>query len=158
MPDRSQQPQAFAAFLNPAMVGTVQAVMAHEYQVKRGRAMDWPLSLVLPVLVLHRSTRQALPSSIRTHVATWAGRNSVLLAGFGTRVESTLPILREGLRFALRSGLLTVEAGAVHALPFSTRRAEGELQDLLKAARLVGKWAATIDQPSTLLALLGVRV
>ncbi|MFF3967999.1 three component ABC system middle component [Streptomyces griseorubiginosus] len=158
MPSRAQQPQAFAAFLNPAMVGAVQAVMAQEYELKRGRAMVWPLAMVLPVLVLHRSTREALPSSIRTHLPTWAGRNPALLAGFGARVDSTLPVLREGLRFALRHGLIQVETGALYAVPFSTRRAEGELQELLKAARLVGKWTATIDQPSTLLALLGVRV
>ncbi|WP_328974113.1 three component ABC system middle component [Streptomyces canus] len=158
MPSRAQQPQAFAAFLNPAMVGAVQAVMAQEYELKRGRAMVWPLAMVLPVLVLHRSTREALPSSIRTHLPTWAGRNPALLAGFGARVDSTLPVLREGLRFALRHGLIRLETGALHAVPFSTRRAEGELQELLKAARLVGKWTATIDQPSTLLALLGVRV
>ncbi|MFB8125106.1 three component ABC system middle component [Streptomyces bacillaris] len=158
MPSHAQRPQAFAAFLNPALVGSVQAAIAQEYELKRGRAMVWPLALVLPVLVLHRSTREALPSSIRTHLPTWAGRHPALLAGFGARVNSTLPVLREGLRFALRYGLIQVEAGAVHAMPFSTRRAEGELQEMLKAARLVGKWAATVDQPSTLLALLGVRV
>ncbi|MFF8177682.1 three component ABC system middle component [Streptomyces chartreusis] len=153
-----QQPQAFAAFLNPALVGALQAVMAREYELKRGRPMAWPLAMVLPVLVLHRSTREALPPSIRTHLPTWAGRNPALLAGFGPRVDSTLPVLREGLRFALRHGIVQLEAGAVYAAPVSIRRAEGELQELMKAARLVGKWAATVDQPSTLLALLGVRV
>jgi hypothetical protein len=82
---RVQQPQAFAAFLNPAMVGAVQAVLAQEYELKRGRAMAWPLAMILPVLVLHRSTRQSLPSSIRTHLPTWAGHNPALLAGFGAR-------------------------------------------------------------------------
>ncbi|MFE3410519.1 three component ABC system middle component [Streptomyces mirabilis] len=158
MPSSAQQPQAFAAFLNPALVGAVQAVMAQEYELKRGRAMLWPLAVILPVLVLHGPTRNALPSSIRTHLPTWAGRHPALLAGFGARVDSTLPVLREGLRFALRHGLIQVETGALHSVPFSTRRAEGELRELLKAARLVGKWTATVDQPSTLLALLGVRV
>lgn len=158
MPSRAQQPQAFAAFLNPALVGAVQAVMAQEYELKRGRAMIWPLGMVLPVLVLHRSTREALPAGIRTHLPTWAGRNPALLAGFGARVDSAQPVLREGLRFALRHGLIRVETGTVHVVPLSTQRAEGELRELLKAARLVGKWAATVDQPSTLMALLGVRV
>lgn len=158
MPSRAQQPQPFAAFLNPALVGALQAVMAQEYELKRGRAMVWPLAVILPVLVLHRSTREALPSSIRTHLPTWTGRNPALLAGLGSRVDSTLPVLREGLRFAVRHGLIQVENGTLHAVPFSTRHAEGELRELLKAARLVGKWAATVEQPSTLLALLGVRV
>ncbi|GAA4340664.1 hypothetical protein GCM10023086_76310 [Streptomyces venetus] len=64
------------------MVGAVQAVMAQEYELKRGRAMAWPLAMVLPVLVLHRPTREALPSSIRTHLPTWAGRNPALLLNF----------------------------------------------------------------------------
>ena len=53
MPSHAQRPQAFAAFLNPALVGSVQAAIAQEYELKRGRAMVWPLALVLPVLVLH---------------------------------------------------------------------------------------------------------
>ncbi|MEV4997208.1 three component ABC system middle component [Streptomyces niveus] len=158
VPSRVHQPQAFAVFLNPALVGAVQAVMAREYELKRGRAMAWPLALVLPVLVLHGSTREALPSSTRTHLPTWAARNPGLLAGFGARVQSTLPVMREGLRFALRHGLIQMESGAVSSAPVPAQRAEGELQELLKAARLVGKWAATVDQPSTLMALLGVRV
>ncbi|MGA5522911.1 three component ABC system middle component [Streptomyces pseudogriseolus] len=158
MPSAARQPQAVAAFLNPAMVALVQAAVGHEYELKRGKAMVWPLALVLPVLVLHRSTRQALPSSIRTHLSTWVGRHPALVAGFGERVTSTLPVLRAGLRFGVRHGLLEVEDGRVHGRLPSTRRADGELQELLKSARLVGRWAATVDQPSTLLALLSVRV
>ncbi|MGW5216149.1 three component ABC system middle component [Streptomyces sp. NPDC004051] len=158
MPSGIRRPQAVAAFLNPALVGAVQAVIAHEYALKRNRAMVWPLALVLPVLVLHRSTREALPPSIRTHLPTWVARHPALLAGFGARVDSTLPVLREGLRFAIRYGLIRVGDGVVQAAPVSMRGVDGELREVLKAARLVGKWAATVDQPSTLLALLGVRV
>ncbi|MET9878611.1 three component ABC system middle component [Actinacidiphila glaucinigra] len=158
MPSPARQPQPVAAFLNPAMVALVQSVISHGYEGKRGQAMVWPLTLVLPVLVLHRSTRETLPATTRTHLPTWVARNPALVAGFGARVASTLPLFRDGLRFGLRHGLLGVDTGRVHGTPPSTRRAEGELQDLLRSAQLVGRWTATIDQPSTLLALLGVRV
>ncbi|WP_226651508.1 three component ABC system middle component, partial [Streptomyces hydrogenans] len=123
----------------------------------------WPLALVLPVLVLHRSTREALPSSIRTHLPTWAGRHPALLAGFGARVDSTLPVLREGLvvfRVCAHGSDPRWRAGAVHAMPFlHSGSAEGELQEMLKSARLVGKWAANrrsaFYPPGE---LLGVRV
>ncbi|MGW6755340.1 three component ABC system middle component [Streptomyces sp. NPDC055006] len=158
MPSSGRQPQAIAAFLNPAMVALVQASIASQYRSKRGKAVAWPLLLVLPVLVLHRSTRQSLPSSTRTNVAKWVGRHPDLVAGLGPRVASMLPLVREGMRFGLRHGLLQMEAGTVSATVPSTRGAEGELRELIKSAELVGRWAAGIDQPSTLLGLLGVRV
>ncbi|MER6652799.1 three component ABC system middle component [Streptomyces sp. NPDC000971] len=158
MPRASRQPQAVAALLNPAMVALVQASIASGYASKRGKAMVWPLLLVLPVLVLHRTTRKSLPPTVATHVSTWAGRHPDLVAGVGPRVSSTLPVLREGMRLGLRHDLFRIEGGTVHASLPSTRSAEGELRELLKSAQLVGRWTAAIDRPSTLLALLGVRV
>ncbi|WP_030276386.1 three component ABC system middle component [Streptomyces sp. NRRL B-24484] len=158
MPSRPVRPQAVAVYHNAALIAAVQATIARRYEADRGEPMVWPLATVLPVLVLHRSTRLALPRSAKTHLATWTARNPVLCAGFGPRVSAMLPAMREGLRFGMRHRLLRIEAGAVRGLIKPPRRgSEGELHDLLKAAAFVGHWAHTVDRPSTLLALLGVR-
>ncbi|MFF9409820.1 three component ABC system middle component [Streptomyces anandii] len=157
MPRGRIQPLASAVFLNPALVALLQAAMARSYEEERGEAMVWPLATVLPIMVLHRSTRLALPKTKATHLSTWTVRNPGLCAGFGPRVSSMLPVTREGLRFGLRHSLLALEAGTVHGLPPRRKPKKGELGDLVKAAQLVGRWTASVNQPSTVFSLLGVR-
>ncbi|MET9615387.1 three component ABC system middle component [Kitasatospora indigofera] len=157
MSSRPTRPQAVAAYHNAALIAAVQATTARGYETARGEPMAWPLATVLPVLVLHRSTRLALPRSTRTHLGTWTARNPALCAGFGPRVSAMLPAMREGLRFGMRHRLITIETGAVRGLIKPPPRGDEELHDLLRAADFVGRWATTVDRPSTLLALLGVR-
>ncbi len=149
------RPQVSAAYLNPAMVATVLAAAAAGYRAGRQRTMIWPLAFVVAPLVLHRSTRQALPRSTATHLASWVSRNALLHAGFAPRARALAPTVREGLRFGLRHGVLTVEAGGLSGAVGRGR--DPELQQLLRSAQLVGRWLAKADQPATAFAILGVE-
>ncbi|WP_406106233.1 three component ABC system middle component [Micromonospora globbae] len=149
------RPQVSAAYLNPALVATVLAAAAAGYRTERQRAMIWPLAFVVAPLVLHRSTRQALPRSTATHLASWVSRNAVLHAGFAARARALAPTVREGLRFGLRHGVLTVEAGGLGGAVGRGR--DPELRQLLRSAQLVGRWLAKADQPATAFAILGVE-
>jgi hypothetical protein len=151
-PDR---PQVSAAYLNPALVAAVLAAAAINYRSERQRAMVWPLAFVVCPLVLHRSTRLALPRSTATHLAAWVSRNAVLHAGFAARARALTPTVGEGLRFGLRHGVLTVEAGSLNGQVGRAR--DPELRQLLNSAALVGRWLAKADQPATAFAILGVE-
>ncbi|WP_196923437.1 three component ABC system middle component [Micromonospora vinacea] len=149
------RPQVSAAYLNPALVSATLATAAIAYRSERHRPMAWPLSFIVGPMVLHRSTRLALPRSTTTHLATWLSRNAVLHAGFAARAKEAAPTIKEGLRFGLRQGVLTLEAGAL--IGSIGRARNPELRELLTSARLVGRWLAKIDQPSTIFAILGVE-
>ncbi|MFE7185218.1 three component ABC system middle component [Streptomyces erythrochromogenes] len=154
----TQRPQASAAFLNPALVAAVTATAARDYEREAsGRRMPWPMAFVVAPLVLHRPTRQALPSSTRTHLTNWVAEHPALVAGLPARGVSLAPAVREGLRFGLRHQMIAVEQGHVTGTIPSKSRIEGELADLIKAASLIGRWTAKSDNPSTVFALLGVR-
>ncbi|MFG2858657.1 three component ABC system middle component [Streptomyces mirabilis] len=158
MPSWTQRPQASAAFLNPALVAAVAATAARDYEREApGRLMPWPMAFVVAPLVLHRPTRQALPTSTRTHLTKWVADHPALVAGLAARSTSLAPSVREGLRFGLRHQMLTIEQGSLRARIPSKSRIEGELADLIKAASLIGRWTAKSDNPSTVFALLGVR-
>ncbi|WP_217178960.1 three component ABC system middle component [Streptomyces sp. AC495_CC817] len=158
MPSWSQRPQASAAFLNPALVAAVAATAARAYEREAsGRLMPWPMAFVVAPLVLHRPTRQALPTSTRTHLTKWVADHPALVAGLAARSTSLAPSVREGLRFGLRHQMLTIEQGYLRGRIPSTSRIEGELAQLIKAASLIGRWTAKSDNPSTVFALLGVR-
>ncbi|MFY1595941.1 three component ABC system middle component [Micromonospora sp. WMMD737] len=149
------RPQVAAAYLNPAMVATVLAAAAAGYRTERQRTMIWPLAFVVAPLVLHRSTRQALPRSTTTHLASWVSRNALLHTGFAARARALTPTVREGLRFGLRHGVLTVEAGGLSGAVGKSR--DPELRQLLRSAQLVGRWLAKADEPGTAFAILGVE-
>ncbi|WP_431236728.1 three component ABC system middle component [Mycolicibacterium aichiense] len=146
-----------AAYLNPALAASIICEAAQAYQRDRD-PMIWPLAYVVLPFVLHRPTRNALPSNTRTHLSTWVGREPVLRAGFPYRAISLAPITSEGLRFGVRYRMLRLQDGHIHNRINQNTEIDPALTQLLSAARLVGRWLAKSREPSTVFALLGVGV
>ena len=150
----NHRPQIEATLLNPALLAVLLAGAAGDYDAS-GAGMPWPLAFLVLPLVLHRPTRTALPRDTRTHLSTWIRRQPVLRAGFPERAASIVPRTREGIRFGLRAGILSFD-GANLLGNLTAEPAPGELGQLIRSARLVGRWLAKSDQASTPFALLGV--
>ncbi len=154
----NDRPPIVAAMLNPALLAAVLATAANGYRKESDHALPWTLSFIIAPLVLHRGTRQALPASIRAHLTTWVSRNPVLRAGFPARAQGLVEPVREGIRFGLAHGVLTLEG---EGLSGRTRRPRGfqmpdELADILRRTNFVGRWLANIDNTATVYAVLGV--
>ncbi|KUL22840.1 three component ABC system middle component [Actinoplanes awajinensis] len=149
------RPQVTAAYLNPALIASIIATAARSYETGRQQPMAWPLAFIVVPLLLHRPTREQLPSSTATHLSTWISRNALLQAGFAERAASLVPPIREGLRFGLRHGALTIINGGLSG---SLRPAAGaDLRSLFNSARMVGRWLAKTEHPATVFALFGVE-
>jgi len=154
----TDRPPIVAAMLNPALITAILASAADGYRKESGRALPWPLAFIIAPLVLHRATRQALPSSTRTHLATWTSRNPVLRAGFPPRAQGLVQPIREGLRFGLSHGVLTLEDDGLHGRIRTPRKFQmpDELAEILRRAGFAGRWLAKIDNTATVFAVLGV--
>lgn len=144
--------------LNPALIAAILATAADGYRKASERALPWPLSFIIAPLILHRGTRQALPPSASTHLATWTSRNPLLRAGFPPRAQGLVEPVKEGVRFGLAHNVLTVDGDGLQG---RTRRPRGfqipdELGDMLRRAGFVGRWLAKIDNTATVFAVLGV--
>jgi hypothetical protein len=150
----TERPRVEATLLNPALIAVLLAAAARDYDSPSAR-MPWPLAFLVPPLVLHRPTRDALPRDTRTHLSTWIRRQPLLRAGFPARAAAMVPLTREGLRFGLRAGVLARD-GASLIGHLDAEAPAGELRQLVQRAGLVGRWMAKTDQPSTVFALLGV--
>lgn len=70
------RPPIVAAMLNPALLAAILATAANGYRKESDHALPWALSFIIAPLVLHRGTRQALPTSTRTRRAG-PGRHTV---------------------------------------------------------------------------------
>lgn len=151
----AQRSRIPATYLNPAVIAAVIAAAAGGYEPAAKRPMIWPMAFIVSPLILHRPTRDALPRSAVSHLATWVSKNPTLRAGFPERARLLSPSVSEGLRFGLRYRMLSVRGGALSG---SVRRpTDPELATLLKQAGLVGRWLAKIEQPATIFAIFGVE-
>jgi hypothetical protein len=148
--------------LNPALIVAVLVVAIQEYSERRKDPLLAAHAFLIVPLVLHRDTRERLPIRSSSHWSKWVSDNPLLIAGFSARAIALREHIREGLRFALRHGLLSLDASGGLVLGQSSaaipsRTAEGDIRDLLVGAQRVGRWLTKLELPATAFALLGVR-
>ncbi|WP_369795632.1 three component ABC system middle component [Kocuria sp. ICS0012] len=150
-----------AAMLNPALVAAIVANAALQYHSHGGHSMPWPLSFVVAPMVLHRGTREALPTTSRTNLGAWVADHPVEHAGFARRALSLRDPVQEGIRFGLQNGLLHVDSegcltGTLASGRGHTLERGSEAKQIVAKAGFVGKWLAKVDQPATTFVVLGV--
>jgi hypothetical protein len=158
MTEWSARSKVPAAFLNPALIAAVITAAAGGYDRETQSPLPWPLSFVIAPLVLHRETRETLPPSLATHLGAWVSRNPVLRAGLPLRALSLVEPVREGLRFGLRHGLLTVEAGGIRNAARLRPPDAGDIRQVLSKATFAGRWVSRAEEPATVFALFGMTV
>ncbi len=151
----SQRPRIPATMLNPALLAVVESAAAREYERQVAHSMPWPVAFLVAPLVMHRPTREALPRDTRTHLSTWVSRHALIRAGFPERARELVPFVREGIRFGLGNGVLSLVDGGLRGTVRSNA-GEAGLSELIKSAALVGRWLAKTDHPPTAFALFGV--
>jgi hypothetical protein len=148
-----------ASMLNPAVVAVIIVSAANMYEEHSGDAMPWELIFLAVPMALHRDTRESLPARIDSHVAKWVVDNAGLQASYPRRVSSMLPYAREGLRYGLRSGAITLgDDGRLRGTPRWKlhKERDKELALIIGKAAFLGRWFAHTGTPATLFALFGV--
>lgn len=150
-----------AALLNPAFVSLLIAHSSLAFAESAKRDLDWVLAFLIPPLILHRETRDALPRNAATSLGAWVQRHPSLRASFPARAASTTQITREALRFALANGVIELSgAGAIRPGKFPHRAppsATPEVQNCVSRSKLVGRVFAKTNDTATTMAALGVQ-
>jgi hypothetical protein len=145
--------------LNPALTSLLLSSAAYGHKKVVGSGMPFEYAFLVAPLVLHRGTREELPSNINSHITKWISERPVLQAAFAPRAKGLVPFVLEGLRYGLASGQLSLEPDG--RLIGSSRRTtalnlDSELAALTRSSALVGRWLAKAERPSTIFALFGV--
>lgn len=155
----SERTPAVADLLNPALIATVIAATASQYQSRGGTPMPFELSFLAVPLVLHRDTRIALPVRVDSHLAKWVTAHEILAAGFGARANTLVEPVREGLRFGVRSGAIEFDGGYITGrLQSRTPARIGDIGEIVRKAGFVGRWLTQVESSATAFAVLGVEV
>lgn len=146
--------------LNPALIAAVIAAAVEGHARESKEPLPGAMPFLITPLVLHRDTRNALPSRISTHWARWVSGHALLQAGFAPRALSLVEPVRDGLRFGLTRGdlQLTAEGALIGGLAADARLSQttGDVADIVRSAAFVGRWLTRLDRPATAFALLGV--
>jgi hypothetical protein len=158
----SDRPIEQARLLNPAFVGTLLWSCARAYQTTANQPQPYALSFLVAPVVLHKRTRESLPTTSRTSLVSWVGENPMVIVGFAERARTLVPLVKEAVLFASNGGLLQVQESRVvpGARPRSMARFEREASDEVKAcikkAEFLGKWFALSGDYTTVMAVWGV--
>ena len=151
-----------ARLLNPAFLGTLLWSCARAYASTVNENQPYAVSFLLAPVVLHKSTRESLPTTTRTSLVAWLGDNARVLVGFPERARSLVPSIKEAILFACNGGLLQVQDARLVAgsrprtMVQFERDATDEVRACIKKAEFVGKWFALSGDYTTVMALWGV--
>ncbi|GAB3533832.1 hypothetical protein GCM10027403_08470 [Arthrobacter tecti] len=159
LPNWDDRSWVTANMLNPAVIAVIIVSAANMYEEHSGDPMPWELIFLAVPMALHRDTRESLPTRINSYAAKWVYENATLQASFPGRISGMLPYSREGLRYALRSGALTlVNDGRLRGTPQWKlhKERDRELAIIIGKAAFLGRWFAHTGTPATLFALFGV--
>ena len=162
----SERPPEEQRLLNPSFCSLLLWYSAHAHaEADRGRigiAFE-KCFLVLPI-VLHRETRESLPTMVKTSLPVWLGRNPLVPSIIVDRARSLVPFTKEALQFGGSYGVLHFNQTVIHANPAWKRRIAAALNDTsdevrtcAKRAEFVGQWFAKTGNAETVLSLLGVQ-
>lgn len=150
------------ALFNPAFLARLLHGTAHEHEGASGRGLAVPLSFLTLPLVLHKPTREALPGTSVALMQKWIRENPRHMARLSSRVIGLRSFSAAAIRFGIAHGVLVsdnglLRAGSLLRRPHNFGSLETpEIEECLKAARLMGRWFARQPDAATALAWWGI--
>jgi hypothetical protein len=115
-------------------------------------------------MVLHRATRESLPTLVKTSLAVWLDDYPLARSRVADRAMLLSPHTKEAMMFGGLYGLLSFKGIDVVAnremkkrITADLKTSTNEVRACAKRAEFLGKWFATSGNPKTTLAIMGVR-
>lgn len=150
--------------LNPGFCAMLVWQAAQGYASERPLPLSIELSFLVLPFVLHKETRESLPTNIRTSLPTWLAEHPIVRTRLGERASTLSAFTKESLIFGGSLRLLAIAQDGVRANASMKRRVNvalkatsDEVRDCAKRAEFLGRWLEKAGGPETVMALLGVR-
>ncbi|WP_214626132.1 three component ABC system middle component [Paenibacillus agaridevorans] len=152
-----QRPTEVANLLNPAFCGYLLKEYVKSYEGETGSGVPYELIFLLLPIVLHRHTREQLPSSVRTHMQAWLQSNPELRIGFAHRVNEMINITRETMMFLINKGYISISNGCILATDKRYKRYQIDeaIKEYANKSKFVGRWFST-SSSSTIYTMWGI--
>lgn len=156
--------------LNPAFCAIAVWNLARGYRTESmtigipGTGLPFELAFVGASLVLRGQTRDQLPATIASSLATWVHDHPLERSAVAKGVVVLRDTVREALLFGAQHGMLSLDGRRIDANDAQTRKisaylrgSSDEVRECMRRAVFVGRWLCKAGAPPTVLALLGVQ-
>lgn len=156
--------------LNPAFCAIVVWHLVQGYRTEatalgsERSGLPLALAFVGASLILRGQTREQLPRSTATSLATWVHDHPLERSAVAKGVAVLRATVREALLFGAQHRLLSLEGQRLDASDTASKKVSAylrtstvEVRDCMRQATLVGRWLCKAGAPSTVLTLLGVK-
>lgn len=157
--------------LNPAFCAIAVWHLARGYRTEAAAlgsdADGLPLALAFvgASLVLRGQTRDQLPRTITSSLATWVNDHPLERSSVAKGVVVLRETVREALLFGAQQGLLSLDGHLIEAestfekkVKAYLRTSSEDVRVCMRQAKFVGRWLCKAGAPPTVLALLGVKI
>lgn len=155
----SRSPEV-AALLNPAFITLLLVRAVRSYFREADAGMPYVYAPIVTTISLYPAARETLSMNVSTQFAVWIDRTSQIQVFLQEKIVDMVPIVNEGLLFALAHRVLRVEEGALipgDAGPANAIRGDtADMEQAQRAAAYLGRWLVRAGNPSTVCAMLGV--
>ena len=146
------RPPEALALNNAALTALCIGRMAFWHSKDRddSAGLAWPLVHFTLVICVHGPTRSTLPGSSMKRFAAWANEHPREIATMDARAKRLRASTMEGLRVALRQGVVELEGGLLIAprdsvTPKELKGLGADARDCLEAAKRLGRMLAFTD-------------
>lgn len=153
-----------ANLLNPPFCCTVITSACAGYQEESGELLPLVLAFMVMPIVLHKTTREALPRTSRTSLPAWLQERAYIKIGFHERLMTLKPYTREAIRYGMAFGWIVAAGTGGLQCDVPNQRIirarallDGDAYDCISRARFVGRWFGTAASTETTMALWGIR-
>lgn len=156
--------------LNPAFCAVAVWHLARGYATEAAalgtdqQALPFELAFVGASLVLRGQTREQLPRTITSSLATWVHDHPLERSAAAKGVVVLRQAVREALLFGAQHHLLALDGCRIVAAESQTKKiknyvstSSNEVRDCMRQALFVGRWLCKAGAPPTVLAILGVQ-
>lgn len=157
-----ERPQIVAALANPAFCGKILHNCFKAYSGQTQSTFPYALCFFTLPIILHKRTRDLLPSSSRKTLHAWFNENNELKIGLPNRIRGYIPYTKESIMFLIANNAISInDSGGIEMSritnTFKTEEDETELLDCFKKSETLGKILAKSGNVSTIYSIIGVR-
>lgn len=157
-----ERPIITANLLNPAFCGEIIRRCARSYSDEIQKPFPFVLTFILLPIVLHKATREALPTSTRKSLHAWLEENPSVKIGFATRCQQMIPFTKEALAFILKDKAIKLdEKGNILINSFRKKSVDDiegeEVNRCFNQSELIGKWFAKSGNSHTIYSFWGIK-
>jgi hypothetical protein len=151
-----------ANVLNPAFCGEIIRRVASEYsRCKKVDELSFALVFIILPILLHKTTRESLPTTTRTKFHDWLSNNESIRASIVNRIKYMVPFTRESIIFLCQYEKIRLSSlGGVIVVSKRNKNLSGELTNdvdsILKKSKFLGKWMSSFPEEKIVYSLLGI--